>query len=149
MTDRRGHNNNDLPSLQAGIEVTSQLSYLLDKERNEVLESHLLLSTSKNADILSPGWAITTTSSFAVAHQRQRKPLNSVIYYHRIGIGQCGIISERPGRTYVVKLARPAYHKGLCADFRAHFMVRQAFRQEKKHIMLRTEVILVDYKVKS
>ncbi|KAJ5381947.1 zinc finger protein-domain-containing protein [Penicillium cataractarum] len=117
-------------SMISNIELTNQLSYLLDKERNERLESQLPPDTSPSniiANILSPSSVVITSSPSTLIRQSQQGP---ALGYLRIGFGQCGITCERPGRDYVVKLARPAYKQGLWADFQAHFMVREASQQK-------------------
>jgi len=117
--------------LRADIELTNQLSDLLDRERNETVVSQLPPDTSSHnilSRVLSPGSLTSTTSSFATFNQSQR--LNSAIGYRCIGFGQCGLVFERPGRAYVVKLANPGYKEALLADFKAHFFVKNAFLRQ-------------------
>ncbi|GLI75226.1 hypothetical protein PoHVEF18_003479 [Penicillium ochrochloron] len=118
---------------EAGIELTNQLSYLLDKERNESLEYELAIPITTTpsyivATMPSTKPVIISKSALPVLHQNQQ--IIPMVGYRRIGFGQCGIICERPGRAYVVNLARSAYKKGLWADFQAHFIVREAFKQD-------------------
>lgn len=119
--------------MKSNIELTNQLSYLLDKERSETLKSQLPLDTSPSnviANVFSPGSVNITSSPSTLIHQSQQSQQSPSLGYRRIGFGQCGIICERPGRAYVVKQARPAYKEGLWADFQTHFMFREAFQQE-------------------
>ncbi|OIW25607.1 hypothetical protein CONLIGDRAFT_582051 [Coniochaeta ligniaria NRRL 30616] len=55
--------------------------------------------------------------------------------FRKIGFGQCGLVFQRPGRDFVVKIARPGFHDALWSDFVAHFHVYQAFRaQLPRHV---------------
>ncbi|KAJ5539055.1 zinc finger protein-domain-containing protein [Penicillium frequentans] len=75
------------------------------------------LSSSLHADL---DW-ITYCSRFLDQEQ---------VGYRAIGFGQCGIVFERPGRGFVLKVAKPSYEDSLWADFKAHSIVRQAFEQQ-------------------
>jgi hypothetical protein len=106
---------------QAGIKLTNQLSYLLNKERNELMKYELAIPTTTTsshivATMLSTKPVITSKSSLPVLRQNQQSI--RVVGYRCIGFGQCGIICERLGIAYVVKLARPMYKKGLWAGFK-------------------------------
>ncbi|KAJ5540505.1 zinc finger protein-domain-containing protein [Penicillium frequentans] len=70
------------------------------------------LSSSLHADM---DW-ITYCSRFLDQEQ---------VGYRAIGFGQCGIVFERPGRGFVLKVAKPSYEDSLWADFKAHSIVRQ------------------------
>lgn len=138
MSSRRFQNSSDessaskiSSSLRADIELTNQLSALLDQQRNEVLAHQLNLPRDASPHnilmrTLSPQSIISTTSSFATFNQSEQM---LAIGYRTIGFGQCGLVFERPGRGYVVKVAKPAYENALWADMNAHFKVRQAFEQ--------------------
>lgn len=54
---------------------------------------------------------------------------NRTIGFRKIGFGQCGLIYERPGRGYVVKVAKPGYSESLWQDCLAHDRVYQAFEK--------------------
>lgn len=47
-----------------------------------------------------------------------------------IEFGQCGLLFERPGQNYVLKVAQPNYEDALWTDITAHFRVRQAFDKQ-------------------
>lgn len=111
-------------------EVTSKLSAELDEERNEAIEEQLKAlgdSPQLLTTVLSPYF--TTRMPSVPASYRQVK-LAAAVGYRVISFGQCGLVFERPGTDYVVKVAKPAYEGGLWADFRAHFRTRQAFEKE-------------------
>lgn len=60
--------------------------------------------------------------------------------YRTIGFGQCGVVFERSGRGFVLKVAKPSYKDSLWADFKAHFNVRQAFEQQGKEKLIECRV---------
>ncbi|KAH8904191.1 hypothetical protein BR93DRAFT_173718 [Coniochaeta sp. PMI_546] len=55
---------------------------------------------------------------------------DTTVGFRKIGFGQCGLIFQRPGRDFVVKIARPGFHDALWSDFVAHFHVYNAFRDQ-------------------
>jgi hypothetical protein len=119
-------------NLRAEIDLTNRLSALLDARRNEEVEFHLQLQQNATphevlSRVLSLRSTIPTTSSFATFNQVQQI---APVGFRTIGFGQCGIVFERPGRGYVVKVSRPFFEDSLWSDFKAHFAVQQAF---KKH----------------
>lgn len=108
------------------LKLTNQLSAELDSKFNEAVENQLPQDPSAAeilTEVLSP-----MASLFGNFHQTQHA---SVIGYRVVGFGQRGIVFERPGREYVVKVAKPAYEQALWNDFCAHFYVRQAFQKER------------------
>ncbi|CAL5868732.1 uncharacterized protein PFLUO_LOCUS2959 [Penicillium psychrofluorescens] len=118
-------------NLRVDIELTNELSELLDRQRNEALETLFPPGASLEnilTRLLSTDSMVSSTSTCAAFNQSQRQI--SAIGYRCIGFGQCGLVFERPGRAYVVKLAKPAYKEGLWSDFQAHLNVRQAFCRE-------------------
>jgi hypothetical protein len=61
----------------------------------------------------------------------------NTVGFRKIGFGQCGLILQRPGRDFVVKIARPHFQEALWSDFVAHFHVYQAFRGQWPSIVCR------------
>ncbi|KAJ5585229.1 zinc finger protein-domain-containing protein [Penicillium hispanicum] len=116
-------------SLPMDINLTNQLSALLDQQRNETLEQHLdfpddISPSNILVRVLSPDSVISTASSFTNFNQGSQ---TLAAGYRIIGFGQCGLIFERPGRDYVVKLAMSAYMDALWTDLVAHLKVWHAF----------------------
>ncbi|KAJ5543371.1 hypothetical protein N7535_005799 [Penicillium sp. DV-2018c] len=137
MTARRSQNISDesaesthSSTLCADFELTNQLSANLDAQRNEDLENELQLQNATAHDVLARVLSLrpqgSTTSSFAINNMAQ--PTKSV-GFRTIGFGQCGILFERPGRGYVVKVSRPSFEDALWSDLKAHVAVYQAFEQ--------------------
>ncbi|KAJ5747942.1 zinc finger protein-domain-containing protein [Penicillium nucicola] len=121
-------------SLCDNIKLTNQLSALLDRAQNDAVVQQLSLDDSLSADnvlrgVLSPDSLTRTTSSFPQFQRSQQGPAS--VGYRVIGFGQCGLVFERPGRNYVLKLAKPSYEDTLWNDFKAHFSVRRAFDLEQ------------------
>ncbi|CAI7639894.1 unnamed protein product [Penicillium glandicola] len=122
-------------SFLADMNLTNHLSALLDREHNDMVvrELNLLDATISPDNILSkvltPESFTSTASSFARLQQSQQL-LNSV-GYRTIGFGQCGLVFERPGRGYVVKVAKSSYEDSLWADFKAHYSISQAFLKDQ------------------
>ncbi|KAJ6110163.1 zinc finger protein-domain-containing protein [Penicillium sp. IBT 16267x] len=118
-------------SFVADINMTNHLSTLLDREHNDMVvrELNLLDATISPENVLlkvlTPESFTSTASSFARLQQSPQL-LNSV-GYRAIRFGQCGLVFERPGRGYVLKVAKPSYEDSLWADFKAHYSIRQAF----------------------
>ncbi|CAG7995997.1 unnamed protein product [Penicillium salamii] len=118
--------------LLADINPTNQLSVLLDQQHNELVTRQLNISEDETPDnilskVLTTNSFSTTASSFAITQQEQER---TAVNYRTIGFGQCGVVFERPGRNYVIKVARPFYEDSLWADFTAHFQVRKAFQAQ-------------------
>ncbi|KAJ5651149.1 zinc finger protein-domain-containing protein [Penicillium longicatenatum] len=120
-------------SFVADMNLTNHLSTLLDREHNDMVvrELNLLDATISPENILlkvlSPESFTGTASSFARFQQGQQ--LLTSIGYRTIGFGQCGLVFERPGRGYVLKVAKPSYEDSLWADFKAHYSISQAFQK--------------------
>ena len=115
------------------VAATNHLSELLDDERNEEMMAILggQVSSSSTPDetlskILSLRSELSTASSFALFHQNMRQEPGK---YRPIGFGRCGLVFERPGRPYAVKVAKKCYKDSLWTDFVCHFKVHQAFRE--------------------
>ncbi|CAG8154268.1 unnamed protein product [Penicillium olsonii] len=72
------------------------------------------------------GTKATIISWSAFTQQQQIMAAN----YREIGFGECGVVFERLGQNYVIKVARPFYEDSLWADFSAHFQVRKAFESQ-------------------
>ncbi|KAJ9216074.1 hypothetical protein DTO166G4_2318 [Paecilomyces variotii] len=118
-------------TLRALIVLTNELSAQLDSQKNQEVQQQLQLSDDSSPEtiltrVLSPQSITSTASSFAAFHQSHQ---HVAVTYRVIGFGQCGLVFERPGRGFVVKVAKPAYEEALWADFTAHHQVRQAFEQ--------------------
>ncbi|KAJ5801583.1 uncharacterized protein N7518_003651 [Penicillium psychrosexuale] len=121
------------PTLRKDINLTNRLSALLDAARNEDLTSELqILPTAEPREVLSRvlslSSVISTASSFAFFNTVQQ---TSSVGLRSIGFGQCGIVFERPGRAYVIKIARPSFENALWVDFQAHLAVYQAFTDQQ------------------
>ena len=119
-------------SLRADFNLTNQLSAILDQQYNGLVIQELELSEQTSDEnvlckVLNPDFFISTASSFARS-QNLQQGLTSA--YRVIGFGQCGLVFERPGRNYVIKVAKTYYEDALWNDFQAHFLLRQAFDQE-------------------
>ena len=115
---------------QVSIELTSKLSALPDAARNEELTSELQLPPDPReaqSRVLSSS-VTSTASSSALLNTVQQ---GSSVCFRTIGFGQCGMVFERPGRAYVVKIARPAFENAFWADFQAHLAIYQAFRNQQ------------------
>ncbi|KAJ5971523.1 uncharacterized protein N7479_001441 [Penicillium vulpinum] len=112
--------------------LTNQLSALFDSLRNEELEleSHLIYTEPREvlSRILSPSSMVSTSPSLTLFNASQK---TASVGFRSIGFGQCGIVFERPGRAYVVKIARPSFEDALWEDFQAHFAVYQAFTNQQ------------------
>lgn len=140
MPDRRVENRSDestvsqvSSSLRADIDLTNELSARLDKSWNEAMEQQLNIPADATPaevlmKVLSPESTMTTASSFALFQERQQ---GSPVGYRAIGFGQCGLVFEKPGRDYVVKVAKIAYDDALWSDFKAHFFVFHAFERQQ------------------
>lgn len=118
---------------RANIQLNNYLSELLDHQHNELVERELQLSGISTPEdvlfkVLTPDPTTTTASSFA-NYQRTQQSLAAI--YRPIGFGQCGLVFERPGRNFVLKVAKSAYKDALWADCIAHCLVREAFEQKQ------------------
>lgn len=116
-------------NLRKDIDLTNRLSALLDAARNEELTSQLQIHPTTEpgellSRVLSPSSVVSTASSFAFFSNAQQ---TASVGFRSIGFGQCGIVFERPGRAYVVKVSRPSFEDALWADFQAHLAVYQSF----------------------
>ncbi|KAJ6107369.1 zinc finger protein-domain-containing protein [Penicillium sp. IBT 18751x] len=122
-------------SFVADMNLTNQLSALLDQEHNDMVvrELNLLDATISPENVLlrvlTPDSFTTTASSFTRVQQSQQ--LLTSVGYRAIGFGQCGLVFERPGRDYVLKVAKPSYEGSLWADFKAHYSISQAVQKHQ------------------
>ncbi|KAL6401111.1 Protein of unknown function DUF3669, zinc finger protein [Ilyonectria robusta] len=67
----------------------------------------------------------------SVIHYQQIIPsANSISGFRKIGFGQCGLIFERPGREYVVKVAKQEFKDALMVDYQVHQAVYAAFSRQ-------------------
>ncbi|CAG8092638.1 unnamed protein product [Penicillium salamii] len=129
------HSSEDPPismssSLFAAVDMTNQLSALLDKQHNDNVIRNLELQKCSSSDtilrrVLTPQSVTSTSSSFAQFQQSQQ-PL-STVQFRAVGFGQCGLVYERPGRGFVLKVAKAAYEDALWNDMNAHLRVQEAF----------------------
>ncbi|KAJ9398445.1 hypothetical protein DTO282F9_4536 [Paecilomyces variotii] len=118
-------------SKRALIVLTNELSAQLDSQNNQDVQQQLNLLDDSSPEtvlrrVLSLQPITSTPSSFATFHQSHQ---HVSVAYRVIGFGQCGLAFERPGRGFVVKVAKPAYEEALWADFTAHHEVLRAFTQ--------------------
>ncbi|KAJ6779943.1 hypothetical protein PWT90_05364 [Aphanocladium album] len=115
--------------LQVDIDATNRLSDLLDKQRGKIFETELTNFSSKDVlrRFLSLRSVISTASSFALQNQDMTSQQTG---YRRIGFGQCGLIFERPGRNFVLKLARPHFEEALWNDCLSHQRAYQVFTEQ-------------------
>ncbi|KAH7156717.1 zinc finger protein-domain-containing protein [Dactylonectria macrodidyma] len=119
--------------LKADIEATNLLSEQLDNARNEELKKNAHISDTDSelctlTRLLSLRSETSTTSSFATFQQQMRF---TEIGFRKIGFGQCGLVFERPGQGFVIKVAKPGFKDALTADYQVHQAVSDAFRRQK------------------
>lgn len=133
MASRRDIDSSDEPHVSTGlsnmIQDTNDLAALLDDQENQDFVAQSTAgetSKQKLHRLLSVRTTISSAFSFAIFQHSQRK---EQVGFRKIGFGQCGLLFERPGRGYVVKVARPHFHDSLWSDFVAHFHVYKAFEQ--------------------
>ncbi|KAL1879433.1 hypothetical protein Plec18167_003887 [Paecilomyces lecythidis] len=130
-SSRHSQDINDILQLSDNIRAfTNKLSAQLDSENNQYVEQQLNLSDDASPEtilrrVLSPQ-PINSAAPFATFHRNYK---HISVSYRVIGFGQCGLVFERPGRGFVVKVAKPAYEEALWTDFTAHYEVRRAFLQ--------------------
>lgn len=93
----------------------------------DVLESPA--QVSELSRLFSLRSVISTASSFAAFHQAQQ---DVEVSYQRIGFGQCGLVFAKPGRGFVVKVARPYFSDGLWEDFLSHLRLFEALSVHSK-----------------
>lgn len=122
------------PSTQnAAVIVTERISALIDEENNARIAHGLGISdTSLSRNSLSK---VLGPNSFVQAPSNLPKLLVTTeasdrIRYRTIGFGQCGIIFERPGYDYVLKVARPFFEDSLWNDFICHLQIWRAFESQ-------------------
>lgn len=133
-------------SLHEALDLTNQLSALLDKQHNEAVMQCLELDHGSPpltilARVLTPQSVTSTSSSFAAFQQSQQS--SQSVGFRVIGFGQCGLVFERPGRGFVLKVAKRSYQDALWNDFLAHLRVQEAFdRIESKNCEVRVPRIL-------
>ena len=120
---------------QVSIVLTNNLSALLDAARNEELASELHLLSTEPREVLSRvlSHSIISTSPSALPNTEEH---TASVGYRSIGFGQCGIIFERPGYTFAVKIARPSFENALWADFQAHLAVYQAYTNQSVEVRI-------------
>ncbi|KAK5652411.1 hypothetical protein OQA88_10453 [Cercophora sp. LCS_1] len=114
---------------------TTEDSVMSQGMQQSILDNNRLLDTLEfpvpagELSRLSPlRSVISTASSFAVFHQAQQ---DIEISYQRIGFGQCGLVFAKPGRGFVVKVARPYFSDGLWEDFLSHLRLFRALSLHK------------------
>ncbi|KAJ5921874.1 zinc finger protein-domain-containing protein [Penicillium verrucosum] len=97
-------------SLHEALDFTNQLSALLDKQHNDAV-----------------------MRKFQQSQQSVQR-----VEFRVIGFGQCELVFERPGRGFVLKVAKRSYQDALWNDFLAHLRVQEAFdRIESKNCEVR------------
>lgn len=109
-----------LPAGLLDTEMTNQVSEILDEQQNTDFNTAISESLSHMLSLRS---AISPTS-FAANDPIRLGPNTR---FRKIGFGQCGLVFERPGHPYVIRLARASYSDGLWADLIAHSRVYSAF----------------------
>lgn len=131
------HSSDELELASPGIRVyTNELSALLDRHRNELVVRELTQwgdATPNNilGRVLSPYYdLIGTLSSLAIFHEQEPG-------FRTIGLGQCGVVLERPGRNYVLKIPKDSHQDALWADFVAHREVERALRAQAQEPVCR------------
>lgn len=117
--------------LATSIALTNALSEQLDVQRDDELREQLNIPSAASVEfplsrLLSLKSQLSTASSFAKHQMSAQKHASS---YRKIGFGQCGLIFERPGMTYILKLAKKHYEDALWVDFTAHYNVSTAFQK--------------------
>ncbi|KAJ5100001.1 zinc finger protein-domain-containing protein [Penicillium argentinense] len=136
---RRGaqHSSEDSPvsmssSLRVAVYLSNQLSALLDQEHNDTIIRELELQECSSPDtilakVLTPQSISSTSSSFAQFQNSQQSL--PVVEYRAIGFGQCGLIFEKPGHGFALKIAKRSYEDALWNDLTVHLRIQEAFDQ--------------------
>ncbi|KAJ5778829.1 hypothetical protein N7457_006549 [Penicillium paradoxum] len=132
------------PTSLADIELTNHLSEIIDTRRNEELESRLQINRdAAPLDVLARVLSLNSTasglSSFTMSNQLGHP---EAVGFRAIGFGQCGIIFERPGRGYVIKVARPYFEEALWNDLQVHAACYQAFERQQPRLEVRVPRVL-------
>lgn len=97
------------------------LSALLDQQRSDDIEHEA-------QNLSSSGVLQKFLSTKATVARGGPEFVNKTVSrYRSIGFGQCGLIFERPGHSYVVKAARACFEDALWTDFVCHQRVYAAF----------------------
>lgn len=112
------------------------LSEILDRWRSNTVEAAAQITedappASVLTRLLSLDPVISTASppsaTYISRHEAQKE---LQVGFRKIGFGQCGLVFERPGRGYIVKLARPFFHDSLWNDFLVHSQVSECFEKQ-------------------
>ncbi|KAJ5425261.1 hypothetical protein N7465_000331 [Penicillium sp. CMV-2018d] len=123
---------------QVSVDLTNRLSTLIDTARNEEVISELGLPPTDPREVLS--WVLSSSVTSTPSSSASLNTAQASVGFRSIGFGQCGLIFERPGRTYAIKIARPSFESALWADFQAHFAVYQAFTNHPSESVEAVEV---------
>jgi hypothetical protein len=135
--DEHGRSQRELdPSAESHIadglrtmqKATDELSAFLDEQHNRVYASYDGVRSTKvilHCMLGARPYTICKPWLPAIFRNNQRK---ETVGFRKIGFGQCGLVFERPGRDYVVKIARPGFHDALWSDLTAHYSVYKAFQ---------------------
>ncbi|KAH7015846.1 zinc finger protein-domain-containing protein [Ilyonectria destructans] len=101
--------------------ATNTLSEQLDNQRDEELRQLIF-------------------GSSATYYQQIIPP--AIIGFRKIGFGQCGLIFERPGREYVVKVAKQGFKDALMVDYQVHQAVYAAFCRQTTFVECRVPKVI-------
>ncbi len=114
--------------VQAYIDLANRLSAFLDDHDNEEIKSQTGITNQCTPEyillrLLCPWTEIRANLPLATSRGKG-------VGFRKIGFGQCGLVFERPGGRYVLKVARPGYQDALGSDCIAHLQVYEAFRAQ-------------------
>ncbi|CAI7632905.1 unnamed protein product [Penicillium discolor] len=134
----------DMDRNQVSVDLTNRLSTLLDAARNEQITSELGLLPTDPREVLSRVLSSSVTSTPSSSASLNTAQQTTSVGFRSIGFGQCGLIFERPGCTYAIKIARPSFENALWADFQAHFAAYQAFTNHQSEFVELARQALID-----
>lgn len=115
--------------LECMLQATNELAAVLDDQENQDFVAYAADGEHPEATLHRLLADRTTVSATPLSALLQLFP--GTTGFRKIGFGQCGLVFERPGQGFVVKVARPHFHDALWSDFVAHFHVCKAFEQQR------------------
>ncbi|KAJ5857890.1 hypothetical protein N7455_008784 [Penicillium solitum] len=125
----------DMDRNQVSVDLTNRLYTLLDAARNEEIISELGLLPTDPREVLSRVLSTSVTSTPSSSASLNTAQQMTSVGFRSIGFGQCGLIFERPGCTYAIKIARSSFENALWADFQTHFAAYQAFTNHQSEFV--------------
>ncbi|KAF4973337.1 hypothetical protein FZEAL_9353 [Fusarium zealandicum] len=124
---------------EACMQATNRLSEALDDERDGLAKQQARITEETEYDVLTrmlsidpvtigaPPTSVNQDEATRVQNIESRKT-----GYRKIGFGQCGLVFERPGQGFVVKVARPAFVEALLNDYQVHLAIYSAFSAQSQ-----------------